>query len=258
MTSHILSIRHGAVLEARLNRPEKMNAMTGAMYSGIVDILEQASSSNSIRAVLLTAEGSTFTAGNDLAEFMSMSADLDAVSPQSRFVRAITGATKPIVAAVHGRAVGIGTTMLLHCDLVYGTPDLKLSTPFVDMGLVPEAGSTLLFPTYIGLQRASALMLLGETLDAEAAVAAGLVNATVSADELHAHALEKAQALAAKAPEAFAEARRLMRADRTQLDACMTKEGEAFARAVRGPEAREAFSAFFEKRKPVFNRPAAS
>ena len=257
MTSHILSIRHGAVLEARLNRPEKMNAMTGAMYSGIVDILEQASSSNSIRAVLLTAEGSTFTAGNDLAEFMSMSGDL-AVSPQSRFVRAITGATKPIVAAVHGRAVGIGTTMLLHCDLVYGTPDLKLSTPFVDMGLVPEAGSTLLFPTYIGLQRASALILLGETLDAEAAVAAGLVNATVPADELHAHALEKAQALAAKAPEAFAEARRLMRADRTQLDACMTKEGEAFARAVRGPEAREAFTAFFEKRKPVFDRPAAS
>jgi len=146
MTRHILSIRHGAVLEARLNGPEKMNALTGAMYSGIVDIL----------------------------------------------------------------------------------------------------------------QRAPALMLLGETLDAEAAVAAGLVNATVPADELHAHALEKAQALAAKAPEAFAEARRLMRGDRTQLGACMTKEGEAFARAVRGPEAREAFTAFFEKRKPVFDRPAAS
>jgi enoyl-CoA hydratase/carnithine racemase len=257
MTSHILSIRHGAVLEARLNRPEKKNALTGAMYDGIADIFEQASSSNSIRAVLLTAEGSTFTAGNDLAEFMSVAADF-AASPQSRFVRAITGATKPIVAAVHGRAVGIGTTMLLHCDLVYGTPDLKLSTPFVDMGLVPEAGSTLLFPAYIGLQRASALMLLGETLDAEAAVAAGLVNAIVPADELHAHALGKAQALASKAPEAFAEARRLMRGNRTQLDAYMTKEGEAFARAVRGPEAREAFTAFFEKRKPVFAGPAAS
>jgi enoyl-CoA hydratase/carnithine racemase len=163
MTNHILSIRHGAVLEARLNRPEKKNALTGAMYDGISEILEQASSSNSIRAVLLTAEGSTFTAGNDLAEFLSISGDL-AVSPQGRFVRAITGATKPIVAAVHGKTVGIGTTMLLHCDLVYGTPDLKLSTPFVEMGLVPEAGSTLLYPTYIGLQRASALLLLGETL----------------------------------------------------------------------------------------------
>src|SRR5258708_12814060 len=145
MTNHILSIRHGAVLEARLNRPEKKNALTGVMYDGIVEMLEQASSSNSIRAVLLTAEGSTFTAGNDLAEFMSISGEL-AASPQSRFVRAITSATKPIVAAVHGRAVGIGTTMLLHCDLVYGTPDVKLPTPFVHMGLVPEPGSTLLSP----------------------------------------------------------------------------------------------------------------
>ena len=252
MTSHISSIRHGAVLEARLNRPEKKNALTGAMYDGISEILEQASSSNSIRAVLLAAAGSTFTAGNDLAEFMSMSGDL-AVSPQSRFVRAITGATKPIVAAVQGRAVGIGTTMLLlHCDLVYATPDVKLSTPFVEMGLVPEAGSTLLFPARLGLQRASALLLLGETLDAEAAVAAGLVNAIVPADQLHACALEKAQALASKAPEAFAVARRLMRGNKTQLDAHMAEEGEAFGRAVRGPEAREAFTAFFEKRQPVF------
>ena len=251
MTSHISSIRHGAVLEARLNRPEKKNALTGAMYDGISEILEQASSSNSIRAVLLAAAGSTFTAGNDLAEFMSMSGDL-AVSPQGRFVRAITGATKPIVAAVQGRAVGIGTTMLLHCDLVYATPDVKLSTPFVEMGLVPEAGSTLLFPARLGLQRASALLLLGETLDAEAAVAAGLVNAIVPADQLHACALEKAQALASKAPEAFAVARRLMRGNKTQLDAHMAEEGEAFGRAVRGPEAREAFTAFFEKRKPAF------
>jgi enoyl-CoA hydratase/carnithine racemase len=250
MTNHIISMRQGAVLEARLNRPEKKNALTGAMYNGIAEILEQASSSNSIRAVLLTAEGSTFTSGNDLAEFMSISGDF-VVSPQGRFVRAITSATKPIVAAVHGRAVGIGTTMLLHCDLVYGTPDVKLSTPFVEMGLVPEAGSTLLYPTYIGLQRASALLLLGETLDAEAAVAAGLIM-RVSADELHAYALEKAQALASKAPEAFAVARRLMRGNKTQLDAHMAEEGEAFGRAVRGPEAREAFTAFFEKRKPVF------
>jgi enoyl-CoA hydratase/carnithine racemase len=251
MTHHILSIRHGAVLEARLNRPEKKNALTGAMYDGISEILEQASSSNSIRAVLLTAEGSTFTAGNDLAEFLSLTGELSG-SPQGRFVRAITGATKPIVAAVHGKAVGIGTTMLLHCDLVYGTPDLKLSTPFVEMGLVPEAGSTLLYPSYIGLQRASALLLLGETLDAEAAVAAGLVNAIVPADELHAYALEKAQALASKAPEAFAVARRLMRGNRTLLDAQMAEEGQAFKRAVQGPEAREAFTAFFEKRKAAF------
>ncbi len=251
MTNHILSIRHGTVLEARLNRPEKKNALTGAMYDGISEILEQASSSNSIRAVLLTAEGSTFTAGNDLAEFLSITGDF-AVSPQGRFVRAITGATKPIVAAVHRGAVGIRPTMLLHCDLVYGSPDVKLSTPFVDMGLVPEAGSTLLFPTYIGLQRASALLLLGETLDAEAAVAAGLVNAIVPADELHAYALEKAQALASKAPEAFAVARWLMRGNKAPLDAHMAKENEAFGRAVRGPEAREAFTAFFEKRKPAF------
>ena len=251
MTHHIVSVRHGAVLEARLNRPEKKNALTGAMYDGISEILEQASSTNSIRAVLLTAEGSTFTAGNDLAEFLSLTGALSG-SPQGRFVRALAGTTKPIVAAVQGIAVGIGTTMLLHCDLVYGTPDVKLSTPFVDMGLVPEAGSTLLFPAYIGLQRASALLLLGETLGAEAAVAAGLMNATVPADELHAYALEKAQALASKAPEAFAVARRLMRGNRTLLDAHMAEEGKAFARAVQGPEAREAFTAFFEKRKAVF------
>lgn len=255
MTNHILSIRHGAVLEARLNRPEKKNALTGAMYDAIAEMLEQANSSHSVRAVLLTAEGSTFTAGNDLAEFMSITGDL-AVAPQGRFVRAIATATKPIVAAVRGSAVGIGTTMLLHCDLVYGTSDVKLSAPFVDMGLVPEAGSTLLFPATIGLQRTSALLLLGEIWDAEAAIAAGLINAIVPVDELHAHALEKAQALASKAPEAFAVARRLMRGHKPQLDAQMAAEGEAFARAVRGPEAREAFTAFFEKRKPMW--PVAS
>src|ERR1700730_6836341 len=157
MTDHILSIRHGAVLEARLNRPEKKNALTGAMYHGICDLLEQASSNNSIRAVLLTAEGSTFTSGNDLAEFMSFSGDF-AVSPQARFARAIANTTKPFVAAVQGMAVGIGATMLLHCDLVYATPDVKLSTPFVDMGLVPEVGPTMPFPAYIGLRRASALL----------------------------------------------------------------------------------------------------
>jgi enoyl-CoA hydratase/carnithine racemase len=251
MTNDLLSVRHGTVLEARLNRTEKKNALTGAMYDGIVEILEQASSNNSIRAVLLTAEGSTFTSGNDLAEFMSFSGDF-AVSPQARFARAIANTTKPIVAAVQGMAVGIGATMLLHCDLVYATPDVKLSTPFVEMGLVPEVGSTTLFPAYIGLQRASALLLLGETLDAVAAVAAGLVNAIVSPDELHAHALEKAQALASKAPQAFAAARRLMRGDRARLDAHMAEEAEAFGRAIRGPEAREAFAAFFEKRKPAF------
>src|ERR1700737_1295093 len=128
MTNHVLSIRHGAVLEARLNRPEKKNALTGAMYDGIVEMLEQASSSNSIRAVLLTAEGSTFTAGNDLAEFMSISGDL-AASPQSRFVRAITSATKPIVAAVHGRAVGIGTTMLLPATWFMELPTLSCRPP---------------------------------------------------------------------------------------------------------------------------------
>jgi enoyl-CoA hydratase/carnithine racemase len=251
MTNDVLSVRHGAVLEARLNRTEKKNALTGAMYDGIVEILEQANSDNSIRAVLFTAEGSTFTSGNDLVEFMSVSGDF-AISPQARFVHAIANATKPIVAAVNGMAVGIGTTMLLHCDLVYGTPDVKLSTPFVDMGLVPEAGSTMLFPAHIGLQRASALLLLGQTLDAAAAVAAGLVNAIVSPDELHAYALERAQALASKAPQAFAVARRLMRGNRKQLDAHMAEEGEAFGRAIRGPEAREAFAAFFEKRKPAF------
>src|SRR5260370_12593424 len=142
MSNDVLSIRHGTVLEARLNRTEKKNARTGAMYDGIVEILEHASSNNSIRAVLLTAEGSTFTSGNDLAEFMSFSGDF-AVSPQARFVRTIANAAKPIVAAVHGVAVRIGTTMLQNFVLVYGTPVVTLSTPFVTMGLVAVATSDI-------------------------------------------------------------------------------------------------------------------
>ena len=139
MSEHVKIARESGVLELTFARPEKKNALTGAMYDGIADIFEQASSSNSIRAVLLTAEGSTFTAGNDLAEFMSVAADF-AASPQSRFVRAITGATKPIVAAVHGRAVGIGTTMLLHCDLVYAASNARFQLPFV--GLVEHGRDT--------------------------------------------------------------------------------------------------------------------
>ncbi|MBV9747517.1 MAG: enoyl-CoA hydratase/isomerase family protein [Acetobacteraceae bacterium] len=254
--SEVQTREDDGVVEVRLNRPGKKNALTGAMYGAMADALAQAGASVSARVVLFSAEGDTFTAGNDIGDFLAMAGEF-AETPPARFIRALVTFEKPMVAAVQGLAVGVGTTMLLHCDLVYAAPQARFSTPFVDMGLVPEAGSSALLPSRIGYQRAAALLLLGEAMGAEQALAAGLVNAVVAADVLQEHARERARAIAAKPPNALATARRLMRGDRASLEAHMRREQEAFGGAVRSAEARAAFTAFLERRPPKTARTTA-
>ncbi len=247
--SGLLSVRHDAVLEMRLDRPDKLNAITGAMYEGLIAALALADSDPGIRAVLLSATPPVFSAGNDIREFLAMT-DMEQ-APAARFVRAIATCDTPLVAAVCGPAIGVGTTMLLHCDLVYAAPAATFGVPFVDLGLVPEAGSSLLLPLRTGRARASALLLLGETIGADDAVAAGIVNAVVPADAVQGHALAVAQRLAQKPPQALAATRRLMRQGQEALLAQMDAEQAEFGAALRGPEARAAFAAFLRPRSPV-------
>ena len=236
------------IVEIRLNRAAKKNAVTGAMYDAMTDALDRADRSASARVVLFSAEGDSFSAGNDLADFLSLTGDF-AQAPATRFIHALARFDKPMIAAVQGLAVGIGATMLLHCDLVYAAPQACLLMPFVDLGLVPEAGSSAMLPARIGYQRAAALLLLGERMTAEQAVAAGLVNQVMPAEMLHDHARGKARTLAAKPPGALAAARRLMRGDRTLLEARMQQEQMEFATAVRSAEALQAFKDFLERRQ---------
>jgi enoyl-CoA hydratase/carnithine racemase len=235
------------ICEIRLNRPDKKNALLGAMYTAIAQAFEQGAARQDVGAFLISAQGPTFSAGNDIGDFLSLEGDF-LQSPQGRFVRAIADCPKPLVAAVQGAAIGVGTTMLLHCDLVFASPEATLSTPFVDIGLVPEAGSTWLLPQRIGYQRAAAMLLLAEPLTAAQAEACGLVNGVVAADKLVAHARGVALALTRKPPMALAAARSLMRGDRQTLKAHMHKEAVTFGQALRGNEARAAFSAFTQRK----------
>ncbi len=256
MTQDLILIDEAdGVLELRFNRPEKKNAITGAMYDTLTAALRDAGARPAVRAVLIAAEGDMFTAGNDIKDFLAMSGGL-AGAPPARFIHAIATFGKPLVAAVNGPAIGVGATLLLHCDLVYASPGASLSVPFVDLGLVPEAGSSMLLPSRVGFARAAALLLLGEPMDAEAAHGAGLVNAIVPAAELRGHARAKAQRLAAKPPAALAATRALMRGEPGALQAQMQLESAAFSKALQGAEAREAFNAFLERRPPDFTRAA--
>ncbi len=256
MTQDLILIHEAdGVLELRFNRTEKKNAITGAMYDALTAALQGASERPAVRAVLIAAEGDIFTAGNDIKDFLAMSGGL-ASTPASRFIHTIATFGKPLVAAVNGPAIGVGATLLLHCDLVYASPQASLSVPFVDLGLVPEAGSSMLLPMRVGFARAAALLLLGEPMDAEAACTAGLVNAIVPAAALRDHARSKAQKLAAKPPAALAAARALMRGEPGALQAQMQLESAAFSKALQGPESREAFNAFLERRPPNFSAAA--
>jgi enoyl-CoA hydratase/carnithine racemase len=196
--------------------------------------------------VLVTGSDGVFTAGNDINDFLSQKGDIGS-SPALRFIKALARFEKPLVAAVDGLAIGIGTTMLLHCDLVYASPEAILKVPFVDLGLTPEGGSSVLMPRRFGMARASELLLLGEAISAERAERFGLVNAIVPAPDLHRHALEKAKALAQKPPKALAAARKMLRGDMNDLPVQMDKEGREFAMRLAMPEARAAFLAFTQR-----------
>ena len=251
MSENVQTTRDEHILQIRLNRLDKKNALTLAMYAALADAVESAGRDPDVRAVILTGGDDCFTAGNDIADFAQAAAVQGEIAPQLKFLGALARLDKPVVAAVAGVAIGIGTTMLLHCDLVYAAPNVRFRTPFVDLGLVPEAASSLLLPALIGHRRASSLLLLGDELDAETARAWGLVNAIV-ADPLGA-AKATAARLAARAPEALRATKGLMkRSQRALIEETMKVEGEIFGERLRSPEAREAFAAFLGKRPAKF------
>ncbi len=243
----------GGVQTLRLTRAAKKNALTSAMYAGLRAALEDGDRRADVAVHVLMGSGGSFSAGSDVAEFAERAkgrADLS--GPILDFIRYLPLVEKPLIAAVDGLAVGVGTTLLFHCDLVYATPASTFRTPFLDMGLVPEAGSSVLAPRRMGYPRAFELLALGETFDAERAVAAGIVNAIVAAGELEAAAAKSALRIARKPPEALALCRRLMRGEIDLVRGQIEEEARIFAERLSSPEAREAFAAFLEKRAPDF------
>lgn len=243
------------VLTVTMARPDKKNAITNAMYGALADALERAEADTSIRAVLFQGDGDSFTAGNDMADFAAMSKGQQGERHVTRFIANLTVATRPLVAAVQGNAVGIGTTMLLHCDLVYLAPSARLITPFVNIALVPEAGSTYLLPQRVGYARAYQMFALGEPVDAATAVSIGLANAVVPLDELRTRARAAAEALAKRPFGSLQQTKALMR-DIGEIKSHIDRESTILAQRLVSAEAREAFAAFAEKRQPDFSKVA--
>jgi enoyl-CoA hydratase/carnithine racemase len=249
----LLIARRAAILTITLNRVEKKNALIPSMYQGLVAALRQAQADATIWAVVLQGHETVFSAGNDMADFLSRTSS-NQDSPAMDFLRAISGFTKPLVAAVCGPAVGIGTTLLLHCDLVYAGDNAVFSMPFVNLGLCPEAASSYLAPLRMGYARAAQALLLGEPFGAQTALAMGLVNHIAAPNEVAALAQRQAQTLAGKPLAALIETKRLMR----KSHACavaehLQDEHASFQRLLQTPAAKEACSAFLEKRKPDFS-----
>jgi enoyl-CoA hydratase/carnithine racemase len=243
-----------SILRIQMNRPEKKNALTQAMYQSMTDAILGADKDPAVRVVLLTGTKDCFTSGNDLADFIAVQS-ASGGKHHNPFLAAISRAEKPIVAAVNGPAVGIGTTMLLHCDLVYAGEKARFQLPFVNLGVCPELASSLLLPRLIGHQRAAELFLLGEPFDAAAARALGLVNAVYSEEEYLDQALQKARRLAGQPPSSVRITKSLMKRPlREEVDRAIEEELGHFIALLKGPAAAEAFLAFVERRKPDFSR----
>lgn len=254
MSSHIVTELADGVLRLELARPEKKNALTPEMYQALSTALARADADGRIRAVLVHGKPDCFCAGNDLGDFLRRPSE-PGESPAIAFLTTIAALRKPLVAAVSGPAVGIGTTMLLHCDFVYAAPNARFQLPFVSLGIVPEAASTLLLPMLAGYQRAAELLLLGRPFDADKAAAAGLVTGIVPEATLLEHAGTIARALAALPPASLRLTKELMKRQVTpSVLERIQVEGRLFQERLSSPEAIEAFTAFFEKRKPDFSK----
>jgi len=252
--SDVVTERSGGVLRVQLNRPAKKNAMTSAMYVTIADSLNAAAKDEDIRVVLWYGAGDSFCAGNDVEDFLKNPPG-PGESPQARLINALVNFEKPIVAAVQGAAVGGGTTMLTHCDFVYAGESAKFQMPFINLGLVPEFGSSYSIPARIGYLRAAELIQLGLPFDAARAAELGLVTRVIPDLKLLATATETAQRLAEKPAGALQACKRLMRRpERDQLEQAAKLENEEFSLRVRSADAKEAFTAFIEKRPPDFKR----
>jgi enoyl-CoA hydratase/carnithine racemase len=242
------------VLTIEIARPEKKNALTFAMYAAMAQALSDAQADNAVRAVLITGQPAAFTAGNDLQDFLQRPPSAED-SPILQFMYALLAVEKPIVAAVTGVAVGIGVTMLLHCDLVFVSEDAQLSTPFVTLGLVPEFASSAILPRLLGHVKAAEILLLGKVFSGAAAVKLGIANAALPATEVVAHARRVAARFSELPAGAVREAKRLMRAEtKDEVMRAIRSETAVFAERLRTPEAKEAFEAFFQKRKPDFSK----
>lgn len=253
--SDVLASVEGGVQILRLNRAGKKNALTRPMYAALSDAIEAGDKSTAVKAHVITGSDGVFTAGNDINDFLATAQGAGGLTGEVlRFIRLLPVVGKPLIAAVDGPAVGIGTTLLMHCDLVYATPRASFATPFLDLGLVPEAGSSLTMPMRMGYVRAFEMLVMGETFSAERAREAGFVNKIVTPEELESAALSAAKRLAKKPPEALAMARRLMRGDPAELLKRTGEEAALFKARLASPEAREAFTAFLEKRAPDFSK----
>jgi len=250
----IITERSENILRIQLNRPEKKNAMTVAMYITLADLLNDAAKDDQIRVVLWHGAGDSFSAGNDIEDFLKNPPGAGE-SPQARLIQALINFDKPIVAAVQGAAIGGGSTMLTHCDFVFAGESAKFQMPFVNLAVVPEFGSSYSVPARIGHLRAAELILLGQPFNASRAAELGLVTRVVPDPELLATATHTAQQLAAKPAGALQTCKKLLkRSAREQMEEAMRAENEAYAVLLRSPDAREAFTAFLEKRKPDFTK----
>jgi enoyl-CoA hydratase/carnithine racemase len=254
----IVTAHSGSILRVQLNRPTKRNAMTSAMYVALAGILNQAEIDDNTRVVLWHGAGDSFCAGNDIEDFLKNPPG-PGESPQARLMEALVNFDKPLVAAVHGAAIGGGTTMLMHCDFIYAGESTKFQMPFINLAVVPEFGSSCFVPARIGHVHAAELILLGAPFDARRAAELGLVNQVISDRDVLARARETAEKLAAKPAKALQASKRLMKQPfREQLKAAMKAENEEFSAQVRSEDAKEAFTAFLEKRKPDFTRSTKS
>ena len=249
MTEHIEIARQGAVQTIRMNRPDKKNAITRAMYAAMAKALTEGDADHGVRVHMILGVPGAFTSGNDLADFMAIAMGGEGGTEVFDFLVALARSAKPIVSAADGIAVGIGTTIHLHCDLTFATPRTVFRTPFVDLGLVPEAGSSLIAPALLGRQQAFALLALGEGFSAERAKTAGLIYEVVAEDELEATALAAAENIAAKPPQALKISRDLMRGNRDELVARIEEEGRHFRERLASDEARQAFMSFMSRKK---------
>lgn len=249
MSDHVIVERRGAVQVIRMNRPDKKNAITRAMYATMAEALAGGDADAAVRVHVILGTPGAFSSGNDLADFMAVAMGGDGGTEVYDFLVALARAGKPIVSGVDGIAVGIGTTINLHCDVTLATPRTVFRTPFVDLGLVPEAGSSLLAPAVLGRQRAFALLGIGEGFSAEEAMAAGLIREVVAEDDLEAKTLQVAETIASKPPEALKIARDLMLGDREALVARIREEGAHFRARLKSDEARTAFMAFMSRKK---------
>ena len=255
MTEHVLTELHNHTLTVRLNRPDRKNALTHEMYTALGDALQQAEQNDQVRCVLFCGSEDCFTAGNDLGDFTKGLPGAFQETPVGRFLFLLASSGKPVVAAVNGPAVGIGTTMLLHCDMVVAGENARFQMPFANLGLCPEGGSSLLLPAWLGRVRAAELLMLGDAFTAEDAKTMGLINQICPPEDTENQARTLCDRLSAQAPAAIRATKEMLnRPTLESLKEAMLAEGERFSERLKSDEAAEAFAAFKEKRKPDFSR----